>query len=125
MALVHHELCFGCGRQNVFGLLLDVEETAPNVISGRWFVKQDHQGPDPGNAHTALIAAALVEAMAFAGGVEARLACFEVEVQGNVEVGTFVDVEAGAQADHVEATARAGGDQLARATGTLSPWRSP
>jgi hypothetical protein len=25
MALVHHDLCFGCGQTNLFGLLLEVE----------------------------------------------------------------------------------------------------
>ncbi len=25
MTLVHHELCFGCGRANLFGLHLDLE----------------------------------------------------------------------------------------------------
>ena len=25
MALVHHDLCFGCGQTNLFGMLLEVE----------------------------------------------------------------------------------------------------
>ena len=48
MPLVHHELCFGCGRVNLFGLLLEVDEVAPGAVAGRCFVKQDHQGADRG-----------------------------------------------------------------------------
>jgi hypothetical protein len=49
--LVHHELCFGCGRVNLFGLLLEVQEVAPGAVAGRCFVKQDHQGADRRRAH--------------------------------------------------------------------------
>ena len=57
--LVHHEFCFGCGRVNLFGLLLEVEETGPGAVAGRCFIKQDHQGPDRGNAHEGVVAAAV------------------------------------------------------------------
>ena len=42
----HHDLCFGCGLANVFGLHLELERTGGGGLSGRFFVKQDHQGPD-------------------------------------------------------------------------------
>ena len=45
MPLVHHELCFGCGRANPFGLMFEIEVTAAgSVEAGRCFIKQDHQG---------------------------------------------------------------------------------
>jgi len=42
MPLLRHELCFGCGPTNRFGLLLEVEEVAPGAVAGRCFIKQDH-----------------------------------------------------------------------------------
>ncbi len=46
--LVHHELCFGCGRTNLFGVLMEVTATGEGGVRGRAFVKQDHQGPERG-----------------------------------------------------------------------------
>ena len=65
MALAHHDLCFGCGQANLFGLLLEVERVDERRVAGRCFIKQDHQGPDRRFAHQGVIAAALCEAMAF------------------------------------------------------------
>ena len=48
MPLVHHELCFGCGRTNLCGLLLEVQEKASGSVAGRGFIKQDHQGAERG-----------------------------------------------------------------------------
>jgi acyl-coenzyme A thioesterase PaaI-like protein len=97
MPLVHHELCFGCGRTNLFGLLLEVDETGSDTVAGRCFVKQDHQGPDRGSAHEGVVAAALCEAMALACGRQARAETFEVSLSGPAPVGVFLDLEA-----HVE-----------------------
>jgi hypothetical protein len=80
MPLLHHELCFGCGRTNLFGLLLEVEEVAPGAVAGRCFIKQDHQGADGGRAHDGIVAAALAEAMALACGLDARAVSFEVSL---------------------------------------------
>ncbi len=82
MARVHHEQCFGCGRTNLFGLLLEVEEVAPGAVAGRCFIKQDHQGAEGGRAHDGVVAAALSEAMSLACGVEARAVSFEVSLYG-------------------------------------------
>jgi acyl-coenzyme A thioesterase PaaI-like protein len=92
--LVHHELCFGCGRVNLFGLLLEVQETAPGMVAGRCFLKQDHQGPDRGSAHDGVLAAALAEAMALACGVDARTITFDVSVVGAAPIGAFLELEA-------------------------------
>jgi len=92
--LVHHEQCFGCGRTNLFGLLLEVEEVAPGAVAGRCFIKQDHQGADGGRAHDGVIAAALAEAMSLACGVDARTVSFEVSMYAAAPVGTFVEVVA-------------------------------
>ena len=59
MALVHHELCFGCGRTNLFGLLLELERSERDAVTGRCFIKQDHQGPVPGRAHPGIVGCAL------------------------------------------------------------------
>jgi len=94
MPLVHHELCFGCGRTNLFGLLLEVDEAGPDSVAGRCFVKQDHQGPNRGNAHEGVVGAALCEAMALACGLEARAESFEVSLDGHAPVGAFLALEA-------------------------------
>jgi len=94
VALVHHELCFGCGRTNLFGLPLEVEPAGPEAVSGRCFIKQDHQGADRGRAHDGVIAAALSEAMALACGLDGRPVSFEVSLDGHAPVGEFLEVEA-------------------------------
>lgn len=92
--LVHHELCFGCGRTNLFGLLMDVEEVGEGHVRGRGFVKQDHQGAVPGTAHDGIVAAALSEAMAFAVGNDGRAVEIEIRLQAPVPVGAFLELEA-------------------------------
>ncbi|HET7046897.1 MAG TPA: hypothetical protein VFI54_01395 [Solirubrobacteraceae bacterium] len=94
MALVHHDLCFGCGQTNLFGLLLEVERVDERRVAGRCFIKQDHQGPDRHFAHQGVIAAALCEAMALACGPRARAVALNVELAADAPVGAFLDVEA-------------------------------
>jgi acyl-coenzyme A thioesterase PaaI-like protein len=77
----HHDLCFGCGQANLFGLQME---------DGRVFVKQDHQGPD-GTAHPGILMTALVEAISLAGGDATSV---HVELRGPVPVGEFVEVDA-------------------------------
>ena len=93
MPVAHHDLCFGCGVANLFGLQLELEATGDR-ISGRFFVKQDHQGP-PGYAHGGVIATALDEAMALlvhAAGIHAVTRRLEVDLLGPVPVGSFATV---------------------------------
>src|SRR5437588_5518202 len=92
--LVHHELCFGCGRTNLFGLQSELERTEEGVVAGHCFIKQDHQGPQRGVAHEGVVAAALSEAMSFACGDDMRAASVEVRLEGRVPVGEFLEVEA-------------------------------
>jgi acyl-coenzyme A thioesterase PaaI-like protein len=95
VAITHHELCFGCGVANLFGLQLELE-AAGGRVSGRFFVKQDHQGP-PGFAHGGVIATALDEAMALlvhSEGIHAVTRRLEVDLLGPVPVGSFATVEA-------------------------------
>jgi hypothetical protein len=94
VALVHHELCFGCGRTNLFGLLLEVEQTAPDEVAGRCFIKQDHQGADRGEAHAGVVGTALAEAMELACGLQARVVSFEIWFSSGAPVGAFLEVEA-------------------------------
>jgi acyl-coenzyme A thioesterase PaaI-like protein len=94
--LLHHELCFGCGQANLFGLQLEMEPSPDSGVDGRFFVKQDHQGP-PSYAHGGVMAAALDEAMALvllAEGTSAVTARLEVDLLAPAPVGTFVRVEA-------------------------------
>jgi acyl-coenzyme A thioesterase PaaI-like protein len=101
--LIHHDLCFGCGQANLFGLQLELQRGGDGV-EGRFFVKQDHQGPD-GNAHAGVLAAALDEAMAHAaGGPATRL---DIQLVAPVPVGTFVSVRARREGDHLVAEATA------------------
>jgi acyl-coenzyme A thioesterase PaaI-like protein len=119
MPLVHHELCFGCGRTNLFGLLLEVEEVAPGAVAGRCFIKQDHQGVDRGNAHEGVVAAALLDAMALACGPDARVTSFEISVGEPAPVGAFVEIEARVErrdGSLADASATASGNQRVVAT---------
>ena len=111
--LRHHDLCFGCGQANLFGLQLELERVGDGV-EGRFFVKQDHQG-SPGVAHAGVLAAALEEALALAAG--RRPVSLEISLLAPAPVGTFVVVTAhgpGATASTEE------GQVLARAVGTFA-----
>jgi acyl-coenzyme A thioesterase PaaI-like protein len=124
--LAHHDLCFGCGQANLFGLQLEVERRPGGGVAGRFFVKQDHQGP-PGYAHGGILAAALDEAMALVLHGQGTLALtgeLEVELLAPAPVGTFVEVEADverAEGRRFTLTASASGPEgpLANARGTF------
>jgi acyl-coenzyme A thioesterase PaaI-like protein len=88
--LRHHDLCFGCGQANLFGLQLELTRSGDGV-EGRFFVKQDHQGPD-GSAHPGVLAAALEEALSLAGAPAGGRV--ELELLAPAPVGTFVVVRA-------------------------------
>ena len=96
MGLVHHQLCFGCGQANLFGLQMEVERAEGGGVAGRFFVKQDHQGR-PGLAHPGMVATALEETMSLAleaEGVGADLESLELRIEAAVPLGTFVQVSA-------------------------------
>jgi acyl-coenzyme A thioesterase PaaI-like protein len=97
MAITHHELCFGCGVANLFGLQMEVDPAdCGDEVSGRFFLKQDHQGP-PGYAHGGVLACALDEAMALCVHAQGRPAMtrrLEVGFRAPTPVGTFVRVDA-------------------------------
>jgi acyl-coenzyme A thioesterase PaaI-like protein len=96
MALTHHDLCFGCGQANLFGLHVELERQPDGSVAGRFFVKQDHQGP-PGVAHGGVLAAALDEAMGLAAAGPdgpAIVVHLEVDLRAPARVGTFVALEA-------------------------------
>jgi acyl-coenzyme A thioesterase PaaI-like protein len=122
----HHELCFGCGQQNLFGLQLELERRPEGGVSGRFFVKQDHQGP-PGYAHGGVIAAALDEAMSLMlhdQGTYALTGRLEVQLEAPAPVGAFVELEADVESAEgrtltLTATASAEEGQLATARGTF------
>ena len=66
VSLVHHDLCFGCGQANLFGLQMEVEPAEDGRgVDGRFFLKQDHQGR-PGVAHPGVMATALEEVASLA-----------------------------------------------------------
>ncbi len=123
----HHELCFGCGQANLFGLQLELERRPEGGVEGRFFVKQDHQGP-PGFAHGGVIAAALDEAMSLVLHGQGTLALtgrLEVELRGPAPVGSFVRVEADVErveGRRLHVVARAlgeAGEELASARGVF------
>jgi acyl-coenzyme A thioesterase PaaI-like protein len=96
VAIAHHELCFGCGLANLFGLQLELEQDGHERVAGRFFVKQDHQGP-PGFAHGGVIATALDEAMALlvhGEGIHALTRRLEIDLLGPVPIGAFAKVSA-------------------------------
>jgi len=124
--LRHHELCFGCGQANIFGLQLELEPRAGGGVAGRFFVKQDHQGP-PGYAHGGVIATALDEAMALllhGRGMHTMTARLEVDLLAVAPVGEFVEVDAVLASEdertlELTASARAAGSEVARARGVF------
>jgi hypothetical protein len=123
--LAHHELCFGCGQTNLFGLMLDAQRAGDGSVAGRCFIKQDHQGPDRTSAHEGLVAAALCEAMALACGPAARATTVAVRLTGSAPVGAFLDLQAFVQGQaggtaRASATASSEGRQIARAEGTYA-----
>jgi len=91
----HHDLCFGCGLGNRFGLQIELEPAGDGALGGRFFVKQDHQGPQ-GLAHGGVLAAALDEAMSLAVHRQALAftARLEADLRGTAPVGTYVHVSA-------------------------------
>ena len=109
----HTELCFGCGPANPFGLQLDWERIDGGV-SGRFFIKQDHQGPG-GAAHPGVLTAALEEAMTLAAGRWPPRA--EVSLGSPAPVGSFVAVVGWMEEDGTVAAAASGerGEMLAEA----------
>ena len=125
MTLAHHELCFGCGHANLFGLQMELEPVDGGV-AGRFFVKQDHQGPG-GAAHPGVLASALQEAMALAlhaRGIHGRARRLEVELLGDAAVGVFLHVEARVNDDFTGvASAREGDNTLAEARAVFSELR--
>jgi acyl-coenzyme A thioesterase PaaI-like protein len=127
--LAHHDLCFGCGLANLFGLQLEVE-LSDGRVEGRFFVKQDHQGP-PGFAHGGVISTALDEAMALlvhGEGLHAVTRRLEIDLLGPVPVGSFAAVTAWVDSrddQRIELRAElrgpeSGGRPLARAAGTFA-----
>ena len=118
--ITHHDGCFGCGQANLFGLQFETDGAR-----GRFFVKQDHQGP-PGFAHGGIMAAALDEAMALvfhAAGERVVTRRFEVELLAPAPVGAFVEVEARADGLSAEAVARSNGTVVAKARGEFAALR--
>ena len=124
--IFHHDLCFGCGQANLFGLQAELEPLPEGGVEGRFFVKQDHQGP-PGFAHGGVIAAALDEAMALllrSRGVPGLTARLEVDLLAPVSVGVFATVRARPVEERertlvLEATAAVEGEPVARARGVF------
>ena len=125
--IFHHDLCFGCGQANLFGLQLELEPASDGGVEGRFFVKQDHQGP-PGFAHGGVIATALDEAMALllhGEGTFALTGHLEVDLLAPAPVGSFVQVRArleqgGERTLRLVAEAESdGGERLAVARGTF------
>lgn len=118
MSLAHHELCFGCGNANLFGLQMELEpaDGSPGAVTGRCFIKQDHQGAN-GTAHAGVLTAAVEEAMAIAlhsQGVHARARRIEVELPAEAAVGAFLRVDARVESGGeliVTATAREVGEE--------------
>jgi len=125
--LSHHDLCFGCGQANLFGLQLELERAGEDRVAGRFFVKQDHQGP-PGFAHGGVLAAALDEAMALllhGRGIRALTVGLELKLRAPAPVGSFVEVEAELEREEerrlfLRARARGADGELAVASGAFA-----
>ena len=126
LRIFHHDLCFGCGQANLFGLQLEAEPRGEGSVEGRFFVKQDHQGP-PGFAHGGVIATALDEAMSLllhGRGTFAMTGRLELDLLAPAPVGAFVSVRAELVESHarklvLRAEAAVEGEPVARARGVF------
>jgi acyl-coenzyme A thioesterase PaaI-like protein len=126
LGIVHHELCFGCGQANLFGLQLEMEREG-QAVRGRFFLKQDHQGP-PGYAHGGILSTALDEAMALLlhdEGISALTERLEIALEKPAPVGQFVDIEARVVERErrrllLRAEAKSDGERVARAMGVFA-----
>jgi acyl-coenzyme A thioesterase PaaI-like protein len=124
--ITHHELCFGCGQANLFGLQLEMDARDDGTVAGRFFVKQDHQGP-PGYAHGGILATALDEAMALLvhhAGAHAFTTGLEIRLRAPAPVGAFVDIVARRESQEgrrleLSAVATSEGAEVATARGTF------
>ena len=125
MTVRHHDFCFGCGQANLFGIQLELEPSEEGGVAGRFFLKQDHQGP-PGIGHGGIVATALDEAMALAvheAGIPALTSRLEVDLRAPARVGSFVSLVAQIaerSSDRLIVRSRAEGDEgvvLAEAVG--------
>ena len=130
--ITHHELCFGCGQANLFGLQLELEADDDGAVAGRFFVKQDHQGP-PGYAHGGIVATALDEAMSLlihAQGIHALTTGLEIRLRAPAPAGTFLDLEARIESRdgrriELWSTASSDGIEVATARGTFVEVEAP
>jgi acyl-coenzyme A thioesterase PaaI-like protein len=126
VSIRHHDLCFGCGQSNLFGLQLELERRPEGGVQGRFFVKQDHQGP-PGYAHGGVLATALDEAMSLLlhdQGTFALTGRLEIELTAPAPVGSFVELRAGVESEDerkllLTAEAESEGERLAEARGVF------
>jgi acyl-coenzyme A thioesterase PaaI-like protein len=126
VSITHHELCFGCGQANLFGLQLEAERDG-NRVHGRFFLKQDHQGP-PGFAHGGVLATALDEAMALLlhdEGIAALTERLEIVLEKPAPVGQFLELDAQVIEREkrrllLRAEAKSEGERVARATGVFA-----
>ena len=126
----HHDLCFGCGQANLFGLQLEAELSGDRELHGRFFLKQDHQGP-PGVAHGGVVSTALDEAMALllhGLGERTLTSRLEVDLLAPAPIGTVVEVRAWIESDDERrltlGSEVSGKTVLARARGTFVRVRS-
>jgi acyl-coenzyme A thioesterase PaaI-like protein len=118
LTITHHELCFGCGLANLFGLQIEVERDGERRVAGRFFLKQDHQGP-PGVAHGGIVATALDEAMALLvhdSSTRALTRRLEVDLLGPAPIGSMAYVRAWVEEDDGR-TLRLGADLRSEAAG--------
>ena len=75
---------------------MELEPRGDGCASGRFFVKQDHQGP-PGYAHGGIMATALDEAMSLLAhhvGEYPLTAWLSIDLRAPAPVGAFVEVDA-------------------------------
>jgi acyl-coenzyme A thioesterase PaaI-like protein len=96
MSVKHHDLCFGCGDANLFGLHLEAESSEGDGLAGRFHLRDEHVGRS-GFAHSGVISAVLFEAMALAlhaEGTHAAAEHLEVDIESPVPVDSTVELRA-------------------------------
>lgn len=94
MAVQHHELCFGCGNSNLFGLHIEADTSGEKGLAAEFVVRDEHTGAS-GYAHTGVLSGALYEVMALslpAEGVHGRAEHVEVDFHESVPRGSVIEL---------------------------------
>jgi len=92
----HSDYCFGCGRTNFQGLMLDFQETADDGVEAEFIPDEYCQG-QPGIVHGGIIVALMDEAasqLIHRRGIPAVTSAIEIKIRQQLIIGEPVHISA-------------------------------